>query len=180
MFRVLWLAVATYVLFVAQTSLVRECSIAGIVPQFPCAALALLVVCCRGRTGLVCAAAWGLLADLLGDGRIGGNTLCFCLACAALESGLATLPRGIPLIREMAGAVIVAACSILCVAATSALNGDLWAMTSHWPMILWQAAYTSSIAFLLLLATLRWKNTSFDFSSPDAEPVSNRWTMLTE
>lgn len=181
MLRLSLFILGTYAVFVFQTSLSRECAVAGIVPHLPCATLMLIGLLYPGRSFLLGAAVWGLLSDLLGDGRIGAGSASFALAAAAIGSVLQSAPRQSALLTAISGGLIVLVCNLLYAAVPLAVSGGLQDLSSLWSTIIRQALYTGLIAFVLVFFLRRFtRHNSTDSRSDDVDEVSNRWSMLTE
>lgn len=106
--KMLGLILALYVAAAVQTSVADSLAIGPIVPEF-LPALALMLVLYRPVTSsLVAAGAIGLLADLLGPGRVGPGGAALVLVGMALQAALArvgrnALVRGLLLLVGLAG-----------------------------------------------------------------------------
>jgi rod shape-determining protein MreD len=180
MLRLPLLAAATYLLFALQTSLAPQWAVAGAVPRLTCAALIPLAALCGARMNLICAACWGFLSDLLSDGRIGTGAICFTLTAAGLSRLLANQSRTLPGWKPTSAALLVCGCVAAEAAFRLLVNGQATSVLLHWPMIVRQTALTALPALLFALAAIRLTQRNSIFTTRSAEPVSNRWTMLTE
>jgi rod shape-determining protein MreD len=77
--KLLIISICTYTIFVLHTSLTRDLAIAGIAPHLVLAGLAVMTTRVERVQAVWLAAAWGLLADCLAEGRLGSSMVCFTI-----------------------------------------------------------------------------------------------------
>jgi rod shape-determining protein MreD len=78
---ILW----TYVVFVLHSALAARLAIGGCSPHLALVGLVLMAVRMGGRQGLLVAAGWGFLSDLLTGDRLGADVACFVAACFIVQ-----------------------------------------------------------------------------------------------
>jgi len=177
-----WLLVvpATYLVFALQTGLADSLTIGGCVPNLPLAGLLIMASRGSGWRQLVTAAAWGLIADCLADGRLGPDLIAFAVCLVVFErchmrwnlgSYWRLVAMSIPLV-------------LLETAVTGALRASLDGHAVDFQRLclfaagstVWTVVVVAGLAFVGALVGNR-----AHYGNETAAPaLSNRWRMLTE
>jgi rod shape-determining protein MreD len=178
--KLLLTLIATYLVFVLQTSLADVWSIAGCVPNLPLAGVIVMAGLGSGRRRIVTAAAWGLIADCLADGRLGPALIGFSLCFLVIERCHLRWGLGSP--------VRLIAISVPLVLLESTVTSALRVTLERRPLDLgrlgflalgstaWTVAVIAGLTIIVTIAS----NRSRDRSVPGAPALSNKWRMLTE
>lgn len=173
------IAIWTYLLFVLQTGLARDLTIAGCVPNLILAGLFVILIRIGGQSGLLMAGGWGLLSDMLTDGRLGPDVVCFAVAASLVQHVHARWNLSSPwklgiLSSVLAGAVIVGSASLRMLA-----DG----ISPDWPALgiyaVGSALYAGILVAAVSLAVRLVLGQSAEVAAAESRTVSNQWRMLT-
>jgi rod shape-determining protein MreD len=177
--RALVICFLTYVAFVLRTVLPLAGEWGPFLPRVDLALL--LVIVCRtgGMTGLLTAAAWGLISDALSRGALGIDVLTFVLVAYGTQllaaRGWMQSPLAGSVVTGTAVFVTAVASSLLRFGADQPLDPSELVTTAGGP------ALTTAIFVFVLCEIWRWI-VGRPASGPSASSaqVANRWHMLTE
>ena len=179
MWKWISLIALTYTLFVLQGSLAPALAVQGVTPHLVLAALVPLVLRMPARLGLAIAATWGLLCDCLAADGMGAHLIAFGLIALALQLLRRQSLLTSPLAVTLPGLLLMSA-GLAAVTAVQAWHArQAFDRTLFIPPA--QMALYSSLILLALLLVGKLLTRSFVSGAPtSADPVANRWKMLTE
>jgi rod shape-determining protein MreD len=169
----------TYTMFALQASLARDVAIFGFTPHLILAGLAVMTVRSACAQAMLQAAAWGLLADCVTEGRLGPQMVSFTIFAVMLQRTANRRSINVP--WKLAASSIP-----LCWGAL--LADQLWrALADARPIdyvaLTVQAAgsaiYTGLIALGAAYILRFCAPASTESTIPSAPCVSNKWRMLT-
>jgi len=178
--KLLLTAIATYCVFVLQTSLADAWSVAGCVPNLPLAGLIVMAGLGPSRQRIVTAAAWGLIADCLADGRLGPALICFTVCFLVVERSHLRWGLGSPVRLIAISVPLVLLESLLTSALRVTLEGRPLDTGRLGFLALGSTAWTIAVVASLTIVVTFVSNRSRDQSAPGAPALSNKWRMLTE
>jgi rod shape-determining protein MreD len=178
--KIILLAALTYTIFALQASIARDLTLAGFAPNFVLAALILLTTRITRAGGIWLAATWGLLADCLGDGRLGPHIACFILCILLLQCAKSRRWSDAPWKLTMISLPLVAGtllAELLLHSLADRRGIDVLAIAIH------STGTSLYTAFLVATVAFLWQQFSpapVDRSESGPSSVSNSWRMLTE
>jgi rod shape-determining protein MreD len=170
----------TYVVFVLHSALAARLAIGGCSPHLALAGLVLMAVRMGGRQGLLVAAGWGFLSDLLTGDRLGADVACFVAACFIVQCVGARWDLRSP--WKVGALSIAVVWCVIAVTLSLRMLPDI-----HGPGAVALCAFASGsalysgilVAAVSLLAKAVLRQPSRDAVAPSPS-VSNKWRMLTE
>lgn len=176
--KLVLISLATYLLFVLDSSLAPLRQIGSCKPHFALAVLVLMATRLRGARGVVLASIWGLFSDSLAEGRLGPELACFAIGAYAAQQCAARWG-----LRSPPG---LAAATFVTAWVTLALSEGLRILDAgRTPESVSIAAWAAgSACYTALLAGAVGLALSLVTGRPDriegvAPSISNRWRMLT-
>ncbi|MSR57989.1 MAG: hypothetical protein EXS05_09975 [Planctomycetaceae bacterium] len=178
--QLILIAAVTYAAFVLQSSLVPLVFPNAWAPNLIVAGLVWMVWRSSGRTAIVVAAGWGLIADGLSPGGLGINVVGFVAAAWLIQLACCRLPR-LPVVLLSA---LLALTALVVPTVTAVIGLALAREVVDIRSLLMQgtgsAVSTGLLAMGLLLAWRMVFDPQANSDDRQTVAVSNRWSMLTE